>query len=122
MLYRLLRFNRRKAARYRVDGLALLLAGNNVREHAQVDDLSLEGISFTYHDSGTPLDTVIEVDLKAGPDFHLGWVKVKTVEDVLVAENLTDMTRLRRFSGRFINITVQQSYDLRGFLKKRGMA
>jgi hypothetical protein len=114
-------FNRRKAARYRVQDLELSLLGENARENVRVDDLSVEGISFTYIDSGEPLDTVIDLDLQAGREFKLGRVKAKLVADTLVADDLTKMTTIRRFSGRFINLSATQHFDLREFLKHHGI-
>ena len=122
LLFRLLGFNRRTAERYHVQDLKLILMGKNSRENLLVDDLSVEGISFTYWDNGEPLDNVVDLDLRAGADFRLGLVKVKKVADVLIADNMTDMTRIRRFSGRFINISVPQLSNLRIFLKKHGFA
>ncbi len=120
-IYRILGFNRRKAERYRVQDLELSLLGKNARENVQVDDLSVEGISFTYIDSDEPLDTVIDMDLKAGREFKLGRVKAKLVVDALVADDLTKMTSIRRFSGRFINLSATQHFDLREFLKTHGI-
>jgi len=122
LLFRLLGFNRRSAERYYVQDLELILMGKNSRENLLVDDLSVEGISFTYWDNGEPLDNVVDLDLRAGADFRLGLVKVKKVADVLIADNMTDMTRIRRFSARFINISVPQVSNLRIFLKKNGLA
>ena len=119
--YRLVGFNRRKAERYRVEDLELSLVGKNERENVRVDDLSVEGISFTYIDSGEPLETVVEMELAAGRDFKLGRVKAKLVADTLVADDLTKMTSIRRFSGRFINISATQLFDLREFLKHHGI-
>ena len=121
LLRTLLGFDRRKATRFHVQDLEVILFGKNEREKLQVDDLSVEGISFTYLDTGEPLDRVIDLDLRAGQEFHLGRVKTKIVKDVLIADNMTDLTSVRRFSGRFINISVLQVHDLREFLKKHGL-
>jgi c-di-GMP-binding flagellar brake protein YcgR len=121
LLYKLLGFDRRKTVRFHVQDLELILFGKNIREKLQVDDLSAEGISFTYLDSGAPLDDVIDIDLQAGKAFRLGRVKTKVVKDVLVADNMTDMTSVRRYSGRFINISALQMHDLKNFLKQHGI-
>jgi hypothetical protein len=117
----MLGFNRRKAERYRIQDLELRLLGKNARENVRVDDLSVEGISFTYIDSGEPLETVIEMELAAGNAFKLSRVKAKLVADTLVADDLTQMTSIRRFSGRFINISATQLFDLSSFLKRHGI-
>lgn len=121
LLHKLLGFDRRKAARFHVQDLDLALFGKNEREKLQVDDLSVEGISFTYLGTGEPLDKVIDLDLRAGKEFHLGRVRTKIVKDVLIADNMTDMTSVRRFSGRFINISVLQMHELGEFLKQQGL-
>jgi len=38
-----------------------------------------------------------------------------------VADDMTEMASIRRFSGKFINISAVQIYDLNEFLKHHGI-
>jgi c-di-GMP-binding flagellar brake protein YcgR len=119
---RILKFEHRKHPRYKLyDGL-LIVFDSNSTQGEEIIDISLGGVAFSYRDTGTMLSPVFEIDIKSEDDFHLGRTQVRTVSDVVVAELVNESALIRRASGRFLNLSPVQEFDLRKFLEAHGSA
>jgi hypothetical protein len=113
-------FKKRKSHRYHVDQHELILFGSNPPEETEIVDLSMGGISFTYTDTGTPIDDMFELDIKAGDIFHLGRTRAKTVFDEVISEVTSESKVIRRRTAELVNMTLTQEYDLKKYLKTLG--
>ncbi|MFC1515381.1 PilZ domain-containing protein [Thermodesulfobacteriota bacterium] len=122
LITKILKLNKRKYHRFLIDDLDFIIFDKDSPEEKYIVDLSSEGISFVYTcvDNIQSLDQVIEIDIKYGDTFHLGKVRVKQISDSVISDNPNKNEIIRRFGGRFINITIPQQYELNKFLKEFG--
>jgi len=117
---RFFKIEKRRSERFHIGDHTLVISGPNCPEETQVKDLSSEGISFIYTDTGSRLNQVFDIDLIVGDEFQLGEVRIKIVSDKIIGEITQKSKTIKLLKARFINISSIQSYKLTKFLKTHG--
>jgi hypothetical protein len=119
-LAKIFKWKKRKEQRYTLGDHILIIYDPNAPENKEVENLSTGGISIVYEDIGKSLSDVFELDVKIADMFHLGRVRVKTVSDSELVEFTSESRKIKRFTGRFLNLNLIQEWELGRFLRKHG--
>jgi c-di-GMP-binding flagellar brake protein YcgR len=109
--------NRRKETRYRVRDGVFAIDTHEPQRLGEVIDISREGIAFRYMDGPNDLCPSTKLNIFSSThSLFLSDYNFKNVSDIQIEGHPSSAIHMRRYGGKFIDLTPQQQEQLDDFI------
>lgn len=109
---------RRKAARYRIEGQTSAVITNLDRSVGRVLDLSYKGLAFSYNEQGAWVNQSLRMEI-SGEDFALSGLPAQIISDLPLPNSQQEQ---RRCGVRFTSLSILQKDMLESIIRQYGQA